>query len=749
MLQALHKELRLDYGNILTYFLDSEYDVEPYTYSGYDAITVSFDVNGKKRVTLVHICQRELTQLPHFYLMHPGEFGLLAHVIPCPVFEDLSSICVNQLDSVSINYERPELAFKESIKRHVELLRLLITDKNFNRLELLREFKTNWLIRTRAMHNGTRQTLYCNTQSANFNRLCIYRPKVKDSVMSLPASFVAIPDAGLSPNIARFFSMKERQQHHNSVCYVVPFGVIDPNIPNESNGLKLWLLEALHNLPKDIKAQAEKSLFAHRSKEFWLVLNIETPSGVAWFGLKLSLDKKKSFPLNEEKIKPWKIEAVFIENFNKELMLPRSGANVLLNDKNVLLVGCGSVGSEVAHKLGSAGIGRIDISDPDKFTTSNYYRHTLEGYKTDWPKSLAVASQLQDKFPWIEANYFETKLLDYRKKNLLDQYDLIVIAIGNPTHERLFHEYLVNTNAQIPVIYTWLEGYGIGGHAVIDIPGQPGCLRCAYVEPETGVRGLASNLNFIEPNQNVVKNYAGCGEMFIPYGANSSAQTALIAMDLAINYLNGKITESKKISWKGDSYEAEKEDLKLTERYRIFDSSLVKLPLRHILCDVCQSSSMITFGSECGKRLFLPNNLHNELSTYRQIAPDSLESAGLLVGYYNQNGEALIDKFTEPKASDNRTRTTYKLDPEAHQSEIDFAYKASDHRVGYIGTWHTHPQNIPVPSTEDKQDWETHVEENQDRTLFFIVVGIKETHAYMATNKEIIKMHMIEQAVEH
>lgn len=748
VLLVLHKELNLDYGVILTHLLDSEYDVEPYSYDALDAIKVTFDVKGKGRVVLVHLCLDEITQLPNFYMMHPEEFGLLAHVNASPRFSDLGSICVNQLDSVSINYERPELAFEESIKRHVKLLRSLITDKDFNSSELLREFKTNWLIRAVGLNNERSQTLYCSTHDTHCRELRIYKPKMKDTIMSLPASFVAIPEAELSPSISNFFGIEARQQHQNSFCCVVPLSVINPSIPEDSSGLKLWLFEALQNLPIDAKTELEKNLFSHRAKEFWLVFNTETPSGIAWFGLKLSLDKKKAFPSSEEKLQPWKIEAVSIENFNKELMLPRSGANFLLNDRRVLLVGCGSVGSEVAHKLGSSGIGRIEISDPDKFTTSNYYRHTLEGYKTDWPKSLAVALQLREKFPWIEANGSSSRLLEYREKEILNQYDLIIVAIGNPTHERLFHDYLAKTNTQIPVIYTWLEGYGVGGHAVIDIPGRTGCLRCAYVEPTTGRRGLASNLNFIEPNQNVVKNYAGCGEMFIPYGANSSAQTALIATDLAINFLNGKLTESKKVSWKGDSNDAVREGLKLSERYKTFDSSLVKLPLRHILCDICQPKSMITYESDCGRQLFLPKHLNDELSTYKQVAPDSLESAGLLIGYYNQNGDAFIDKFTTPNSSDIRTRTTFKLDSKAHQAEVNFAYKASEHLLGYIGTWHTHPQSKPTPSQVDKNDWKTHVGENEDRTLFFIVVGTNEIHAYMIINNKVTRMRVIKEEIE-
>lgn len=734
----------MNYATVLEHFLDSEFEVQPSTYSDLDTISVSVEIEGRL-VTLVHFCISELQQLPHFYLDDCASFGVLAHVLPSTNFEGLGSICVNQLDSVSVNFERPELAFEESIRRHIKLLSKLITDSEFNQSELLREFSTNWYANTKSLLSSSPKTLYCTSRVTHFTQLDIYQPIQKDSVMSIPASFTALPHDGNDQDVARFFKIESRQRRKDVVGCILPLQAVEPNIPCDVDGLKSWLLKAIKNLASDVKIRAEENLFSIRAKEYWLVLNLVTPSGKAWVGVKLYLDKKRAFPLTTEKMKQWKVEPIFVEAFNKELMLPRSGANPSLDSKKVILFGSGSVGSEIAHKLGAAGIGRIDIVDPDHFSTSNLYRHTLDGDTTNWPKSLAVAFQLQKKFPWLKVGSCSNSLLDYRKRTILNAYDLVIIAIGVPTHERLFHDYLVKSDVKVPVIYSWLEGYGIGGHAVLDIPHQLGCLRCAYVESSSGIRGLASNLNFIESNQNVVKNYAGCGEMFIPYGAISSTQTALLAADLTVGYLEGKLTESKKVSWKGDSVDAEREGLNLSRRYQTFTSSLKKLPLRHPLCDMCRPREFITYRSKCGKVCHLSQVLNEELCSYRQESSTSVESAGLLIGYYGQNGEVLIDTFTTPKVSDLRTRTTFKLDARAHQTEIDEAYIASDQLLGYVGTWHTHPQDVPLPSIPDKTDWRTHEHDNPDRPLFFIVVGIKKTSIYTIDKGKTIELSIISE----
>ena len=84
-----------------------------------------------------------------------------------------------------------------------------------------------------------------------------------------------------------------------------------------------------------------------------------------------------------------------------------------------------------------------------------------------------------------------------------------------------------------------------------------------------------------------MKSIAGCGEQFISYGAASSGQTGVMTANLAIRYLEGKQTESCKISWKGNDDDAIAEGIKLTHRYYNFKHSLENLSLFDEDCDVC------------------------------------------------------------------------------------------------------------------------------------------------------------------
>ncbi|MCW7417948.1 hypothetical protein OHD37_13495 [Escherichia coli] len=84
-----------------------------------------------------------------------------------------ASICVNVPDAVSVNFECPELAFEESLKRHISLLSRALTDSEWNTQELLREFEAGWL---NIVEPDTSPFL-CLTESATPEELCVLKPR--------------------------------------------------------------------------------------------------------------------------------------------------------------------------------------------------------------------------------------------------------------------------------------------------------------------------------------------------------------------------------------------------------------------------------------------------------------------------------------------------------------------------------------------------------------------------------------------
>ena len=567
----------MNYSAILTHLNECGYRVSaiPSKTAEVGFLTVELEINGMP-VTLWHVAVSELSKMPSFLLADPSALPRLAHTAFYPESQ-FASICVNVPDAVSVNFECPELAFEESLKRHVSLLSQALTDSEWNTQELLREFEAGWL----NIVEPDSAPFLCLTESETPEKLFVLKPRKGN--IGLGKYYLGYAEGAIPKNIFSPINqiIKERQAA-NGNGFVIPLSITKP-APWKKDELTDWYLDLLSDLPADVLTKLTQQFAQKRSHEFWLVFNAQTPSGTTWFGIHFSQKNsgkgRKTLPFKHSHLTEWTLEPIKVLTFNKERIMPRSGAEQSLTSKKVMLVGCGSVGGDIADKLAASGVGHIDLYDPDTLSLNNIYRHILPPQYVSFNKSYALWHSLTSKYPWLEIGGYTGKLLDLRRRDLLMKYDLIIIAIGAPTQERLFHDYLIKEKIKVPIINTWVEGYGIGGHAVLAIPETKGCLRCAYVDPADFSRGLVSNLNFLAPNQDLTKNHAGCGDAFLPYTYIASTQTALITADLGVKCLLGKIQESSRVSWKGNSEDATANGFKLNGRYHAFTRTLEVLPL--------------------------------------------------------------------------------------------------------------------------------------------------------------------------
>lgn len=131
------------------------------------------------------------------------------------------------------------------------------------------------------------------------------------------------------------------------------------------------------------------------------------------------------------------------------------------------------------------------------------------------------------------------------------------------------------------------------------------------------------------------------------------------------------------------------------------------------------SIKKITFQNGISLDLF--PDVQELLYTHRQVLCSSAEAGGMLIGYENAStGSFTVSDATEPQASDIRSRITLFLGKQ-HRELL----KKLESPYGYIGTWHTHPSEIPTPSSVDLRDWKKCIKQNRNSTsaLVFIIAG--------------------------
>jgi molybdopterin/thiamine biosynthesis adenylyltransferase len=244
-------------------------------------------------------------------------------------------------------------------------------------------------------------------------------------------------------------------------------------------------------------------------------------------------------------------------------MRERGGASMKLMTKHVVVVGCGSVGSEVADTLATSGVGHLTLVDSDVLSAANVFRHVLGPDAIGAYKVHALKAQLMTRYPELRVTAEPEDIEKWLRKSDCAGIDGVVVAVGAPTLERRLARELRAAKLSAPVVFTWLEALDLGGHAVLLSMTSEGCVDCLY-RNEDGEAGLSSRTAFLQAGQRVTRNLTGCASVFVPYGALQSRQTALQASGLMLDALGSRTTAPTYRYWVGPGVEADAHGLRMT-----------------------------------------------------------------------------------------------------------------------------------------------------------------------------------------
>jgi len=520
--------------------------------------------------------------LPHFFLKDRRKYDILAHV-GWDKSSNIGLMCSGSKDELSINYNALDKVYYEALLMELKMLQPIINDKNENYKQSIQEYlgHLDWV------EDKTKPILLIMASPLDGINELIIRSHIQHSVGINKKIIVTTKDYdNLSKKYCLVENLKSIKRQTKTQAFMLKIDNIilppTPYIP-----IAQWWLELLAAQTTDFLELLRNHLVKIKSKTFWFVCHFEFENDIFWFAVYCENERALFAPIVEKYMNKWNFSILKVDIHSKHFLLPRAGGKIDFQDKKVMLVGCGSVGTHIANELVLSGIGELSLVDFDNFESKNLYRHTLSMDYDVMNKALAVSYDLQRKYPYTTITSFNKKLSDITVDELI-RLDLIIIAIGDPTEERLLNEFMKNNNIAVPVIYTWLEGYGVGGHAVYvhsDI--SSGCLQCNYIDISIDEPILNSNMNFLYPNQNVTKDLGGCGTLYLPYSHLDAQQTSLMVTRLAIESLSNKLDKSVRVSWKGNSEDAKAMNLNLTHRYHRYQTNMQKEEYKQECCFVC------------------------------------------------------------------------------------------------------------------------------------------------------------------
>jgi molybdopterin/thiamine biosynthesis adenylyltransferase len=167
----------------------------------------------------------------------------------------------------------------------------------------------------------------------------------------------------------------------------------------------------------------------------------------------------------------------------------------LLDTRRVVIVGVGTVGSQIAEELANSGVGQLRLIDGDRLEITNLVRHVLPQRFIGSNKAEALTLYLSEEIstlrPEAVSRYVDESLSESDLDKLLADADLIVAATDDrDTQRRLGRRALA---LDIPAIFPALYG-DEGGEVVVQRSPRLPCFLCwdGFRSADAQLRGVTA-----------------------------------------------------------------------------------------------------------------------------------------------------------------------------------------------------------------------------------------------------------------
>lgn len=125
--------------------------------------------------------------------------------------------------------------------------------------------------------------------------------------------------------------------------------------------------------------------------------------------------------------------------------------------------------------------------------------------------------------------------------------------------------------------------------------------------------------------------------------------------------------------------------------------------------------------ANAGNLILLAPRIEGAIAVFVTRRETGLEAGGILIGSY-RGPHVDVGDCTTPLPGDVRNPHLFDRRDAGHQSAAYAAWKRSGGTDTFVGEWHTHPVNRPVPSSLDLRTWRA-LMKRTSRSLVFLIAG--------------------------
>lgn len=490
---------------------------------------------------------------PKYFLLNKEDIDFIPHI------DNDSSICYTHDENLVLDINNPVGIISETFALTVETIGAGIRKENT--IDFINEWEAYW----RDLPNSI--SIFANIiPSENVETIKI--GKAKDE------TFFAVTDNEECVNsIGTFMNTQDSTTLYNALYIpLLPNNSLIP--PNYKTGLTIELIKELifNNVTEKNKKKIFDLVKAKPRNEHYIILSLPQPNGnFAFFGIKLCSINNAEHPFLDNKNKVT-IKPLTLTRLDKAYMLTRGGNGINFQDKKVLVIGAGSVGSYICDELIKSSIIKLDLVDNDQLGIENCYRHLCGRRGVGTKKVIAIKTFLENTYPYCQIESYPNLIENLIQKNKIDfkNYGAVVIATGNATINTYLMKLIIHAKIKIPVIFSWLDPYGIGGHCLVTNISDKGCYQCLYNNSTSNKASFASD----QQPRTFLKSISGCGSVYSPYSSMDARETAILTVRKIMDIFKGEEKENAIYSWKGDSKQFQEEGYLLSNRYLQNDAEL-------------------------------------------------------------------------------------------------------------------------------------------------------------------------------
>jgi adenylyltransferase/sulfurtransferase len=208
--------------------------------------------------------------------------------------------------------------------------------------------------------------------------------------------------------------------------------------------------------------------------------------------------------------------------YSRQMMFPAIGeeGQVKLSKGNVVIIGCGALGTNIATFLVRAGVGKVRIVDRDFIEYHNLQRQVLfdeEDIKAALPKAIAAERHLRKVNSLVEIEGIVADVNYTNVERFCSGANVILDGLDNFETRFLIND--VASKHRIP----WVHGGVVAssGMTMTVIPGEPPCFRCIYhILPSSGTIPTCETAGIVDTVPAIIGSLEATEAMKILVGSN-------------------------------------------------------------------------------------------------------------------------------------------------------------------------------------------------------------------------------------